>query len=199
MEEEGRELNNAIPEAEDIDAAFAAYDEHVKTLPVSHTEELTAEPKTQEELDALVGKTLLEAEEEGYMVSSYGTGGEEDEVIYTMRYGMYEYDLVLNESYDVFQEHEENGTYGDLTVKSAAYAGLSNEASNLRIHADGTEDPEEETWGEYSQYMDRIYNALTTGEDVDALIQELTEEMPDQAEDIKILVQLVKTLYGQGE
>lgn len=199
MDEEGRRLNDAISEAEDIEAAFAAYDGHVMTLPVLYTEEFTAAPKAQAELDTLAGKTISGLEEEGYTVSSYGTGGEEGEAVYTMAYGLYEYDMLLNESFEVFEEHEENGTYGELTVKSAAFAGLSGNSLNLRFHADGTEDPEEDPWAEVSAFMEKIAGALGSEDGLEAAVAKLTEEMPERAEEIRMFAELFAAMSEAGD
>ena len=47
MDDEGRKLGDAIHEAEDIEAAFEAYDKHIAELPVAYTEVITAEPEPQ--------------------------------------------------------------------------------------------------------------------------------------------------------
>ena len=43
-----------------LDAATQALSEYIMTMPVQNTEELTARPLTQEELDAMAGKTIGE-------------------------------------------------------------------------------------------------------------------------------------------
>ena len=69
LDDEARRLGEATLEyvdADTLEAAFNAYNEYVKTLPVAYEEEITAAPLTQEELDALAGKTLQELEDAGY-------------------------------------------------------------------------------------------------------------------------------------
>ena len=188
LDEKAKELGNAIQEyvdADTLEAAFAAYNAYIETLPISYEKEITAQPKTQEELDTLVGKNLLEVEEAGYESSSSHMG-EDDAAIYTVSYGLYEYDLLLNETYTEYMEHNDNGYIGDLTVKSAGFAGLSRNAAELRFHADGTYDAENDPWGEYTALMEMITNAVTSDNPEDA-VQALAEAMPDKAEEIKIL------------
>ena len=199
MDEEGRQLNDAISEAGDIEAAFEAYDEHAKALPVIYTEEFTAAPKDRAELDALAGKTISDLEEAGYTVSASGTGSKEDEAVFTMACGLYEYDMILNEPFDVYEEHEENGTCGELTVKNAAFAGLSRNATELRFHADGTEDPEEDPWAEVSALMEKIAEALGSEDSLEAAVAKLTEAMPEQAEEIRMFAELFAAMNEAGD
>ena len=116
LDDEARRLGEATLEyvdADTLEAAFNAYNEYVKTLPVAYEEEITAAPLTQEELDALAGKTLQELEDAGYEhVSS--EMGENDEATYTVSLGLYEYNLLLNETYTVYQQHDDSGFIGDL-------------------------------------------------------------------------------------
>ena len=153
MDDEARRLSQVTMEYTDADAlenAFAAYNAYIQTLPVSYEEEITAQPKTQEELDALTGKTLLEVEEAGFESSS-SRMDEDDAAVYTVSCGLYEYDLLLNETYTEYMEHNDNGFIGDLTVKSAGFAGLSRNAAELRFRADGTYDEENDPWAEYTK------------------------------------------------
>ena len=96
LDEKAKELDEAISAAEDIDAAFDAFYDYVWTLPVTSIEVFTAEPKSQETLDALVGKTFGELEEMGYVCTSSGTGGEEDLIIFEMSDGLYAYEFVAD-------------------------------------------------------------------------------------------------------
>ena len=69
----------------------------------------------------MAGKTLQELEDAGYEhVSS--EMGENDEATYTVSLGLYEYNLLLNETYTVYQQHDDSGFIGDLTVKSVSQA-----------------------------------------------------------------------------
>ena len=84
-------------DADTLEAAFEAFHAYIETLPIAYEEEITAQPKTQEELDALAGKTLLEVEEAGDESSS-SEMGKDDAAIYTESRGLYEYALLLNET-----------------------------------------------------------------------------------------------------
>ncbi len=200
LDEKAKELSDATLEyvdADTLEAAFAAYNAHIETLPVAYEEEITAQPKSQEELDALAGKTLLEAETAGYESSSSAMG-ENDEAIYTVSNGLYTYDLLLNETYTEYMEHNDNGYIGDLTIRSAALSGLSHNAAELRFHADGTYDEEKDDWAEFNGIMEMISGALS-GENPEEAIQALTEAMPEHAEEIGMLAELFSSMSGQEE
>ena len=206
LDEESGALYDAIFEADidDMEAAQAAYDEHLKTLPVLYTEEITAQPATRAELDALAGMTLSELEEAGYEENEI-EGAEDDDVRSKVSCGLFCYELVLNEPYEVYLEHEENDTVGDLTVKSAEYAGISRNAADLRYHADGTVDPEEDAWGEFEALTgivgDALAEAQESGEiDREALVRRVAEQLPDAEEDdIRMLVDLFIAVAEAGE
>ncbi len=198
LDDEARRLGEAVQEyvdADTLEAAFNAYNEYVKTLPVAYEEEITAAPLSQEELDALAGKTLLELEDAGFEHSS-SEMGENDEVTYIVSFGLYSYDLLLNETYTAYRERSDSGDLGGLTVKRAAFAGLSRNAAELRYRADGTYDEENDPWAEYTMIMDRITSALS-GENPEEAINALIEAMPDKAEEIQMFVQIFSALIEQ--
>lgn len=200
VDDEARRLGEATlnyVDADTLEAAFEAYNAYLETLPVAYAEVITAQPKAQEELDALAGKTLLEVEEAGYESSS-SEMGENDEAIYTVSYGMYAYNLLLNETYTEYMAHSDAGFIGDLTVKSASFAGLSRDAAELRYHADGTADPENDPWGEYTAIMEMITDALS-GENPEAAIQALIEKMPDQANEIRMFAEIFSAMGEQND
>ena len=154
-------------------------------------------PLTQEELDALAGKTLQELENAGFEHSA-SEMGENDEAIYTVSFGLYEYNLLLNETYTVYREHDDNGFIGDLTVKNASFTGLSRNAAELRYHADGTYDAEKDGWAEFNGIMDLISQALSS-ENPEEAIQKLIEAMPEHAEEIRTFAEIFSTMYGQDQ
>ena len=200
MDEKGKKLSDAISEAEidDIEAAFDAYHEYVKTLPISYVEEITAEPKGQEELDALAGKTLLEVEEAGYESSSIEYGFEDEDVVCTVTYGLFDYALILDTTVEAYLVQEENGAYGDLTVKSAALAGPSRNMADLSYHTDGTREPEEDPWAVFSTLMEKISDALSSGKDAGTIAAELAEAMPEvDADEIRTYIELFSVLSEQ--
>ena len=199
MDGKARELFDATLNYADIDeleAADAAYRAYIKTLPVSYEEEITAKPMTQEELDALAGKTLLEVEEAGFEHNATAIG-ENDAAIYTVSSGLFNYDLLLDVTFDEYLEQDDNGFIGDLKVKSAGLAGLSRNAADLRYHADGTVDEEPDAWAEFNRIMDLVNSAMT-GENPEEAIRELQETMPDHAEDIRMLVDVFSSMSEQA-
>ena len=125
--------------------------------------------------------------------------GENDEATYTVSFGLYNYDLLLNETYTVYQQHDDSGFIGDLTVKSAAFAGLSHNAAELRYHADGTYDEENDSWAEFNGIMDLISQAMS-GENPEEAIQKLIEAMPEHAEEIRTFAEIFSSMsQPEGE
>ena len=198
MDEEARKLDKASLESSDIDtreAAFAAFNAYIETLPIAYEEEITVQPLSREELDLLAGKTLLEMEEAGYEHCTSAMG-KNDEITYTVSYGLYEYDLLLNETYTEYREHDDNGFIGDLTVKNASFSGLSRNAADLCWHADGTHDKENDPWAEFNGIMGMITDALS-GENPEQAIQELIDRMPEHAEEIRMFAEVFSAMSGQ--
>lgn len=195
-------LNDAIGEAEDIEAAFAAAEEYAKTLPVLYTETITAAPVDQAELDALRGKTVNELEEEGYEYSGSFYGGEDDLVVFTMTKGLYEYEFVMNESPELYEALSESSDFGQMTVRSGKPAGISYNVTDLRYHADGTvsEEEEEDPWAIFSDLGQMITEAFTTSEedgkvDTEAIVERIVELAPDQEEEIRLLADFFTSIY----
>lgn len=200
VDDEARRLGEATlnyVDADTLEAAFEAYNAYIETLPIAYEEEITAQPKPQKELDALAGKTLLEVEEAGYEHSS-SEMGENDEAIYTVSYGMYAYNLLLNETYTEYMAHSDDGFIGDLTVKSVAFSGISRNAGELRYHADGTYDEENDPWAEFNAIMNLITEALS-GENPEEAVQALIEKMPDQANEIRMFAEIFSAMGEQND
>lgn len=198
MDEESIRLYEATldyVDADTLEAAFDAYNAYRDTLPFTYEEEITAPRLPREELDALIGKTLLEVEEAGYEFSSFDQG-ENGEAIYTICSGLYDYGLLLNETYAEYMEHDENGYIGDLTVRSAGFSGLSRNVTDLHYHADGTVDETDDPWAEYNRIMGLITDALSS-ENPEEAIQALTEAMPEHAEEIRLFVDIFTAMSEQ--
>lgn len=196
LDEKAGELSDATQDYTDdetLEAAFEAYDSYIRALPFAYAETLTAAPADQAELDKLAGKTLLEVEEAGYEFNGSNCG-ENDETIYIVSSGLYDYNLILDATYAEYMEHSDNGNIGDLTVRSASFAGPSPNTINLSNRADGTVDPERDPWAEYNAMMEKITEALTSGKDPETVARELTEAMPEQAEEIEALVDVISLL-----
>lgn len=210
MDDEGKTLGDAINEAEDIEAAFEAYDRHIATLPVAYTEEITATPEPQEALDALAGKSLSEIGEAGYEVSASG-GSEGEDVVYTVTKGIFDYDLTLNESYEAYLEHQESDDEGSLTVKSARFVGLSQNAADMNYLADGTFVGQEDVFdglsGEEFEKIESLLgliNEVMDGKedadiDPDTLIDALIELAPEKEAEIRELIPALMMLDDVDE
>ena len=201
LDEEAIRLSDATldyTDADSLEAAFDAYNAHIATLPISYAEKITAEPVSQEELDELAGKTLIEVEEAGYE-SSGAQSGDNDEMFYFVTSGLFEYALLLNETATEYQEHDDSGYIGDLTVKSASFNGLSHNAAELRYHADGTVDTENDPWAIFNSLTEKITDAGNSGKDIETIIEELSEEMPEYADEIRMVAELISLMGSQTQ
>ena len=96
---------------------------------MSYTEEITATPLEQAELDALAGKTIRDIMQEwqckGFVTSS-SSGN--DKTIISLDYGLYKYSFEVEEQKDKEQSK----------VKNGEVSGFSRAAFDLSCHADGT-------------------------------------------------------------
>ena len=100
-------------------AADKALTKQIKTLPVTEVIEITDAPMTQEEMDAFIGKTLKEVRknDEGMDYTLIPDSLEEsDEVVFSLYRNSFCYKVVVNESWEVFNEmnKEPLKVYGDL-------------------------------------------------------------------------------------
>ena len=114
---------------EEDSSAFEVFDAYAWNLPVSYTEEITATPLEQAELDALAGKTIRDIMQEwqckGFVTSS-SSGN--DKTIISLDYGLYKYSFEVEEQKDKEQSK----------VKNGEVSGFSRAAFDLSCHADGT-------------------------------------------------------------
>ena len=190
---------------------FNALSAYVRTLPVQYTEELTVVPFTQEELDAMSGKTIEEVMSEPWelLMCSYPKDAEAGkDIVFPMVKGFCEYGLVINEPFEVYQERRAGDRYDpvtvmslrnylDLTVKSVKYTGISTlNTLLLEYQADGTvkQDPFPEDYD--FDLMEKIADYLTDAwkgtepdqEAKEAMIVELSAEYPEATEMIQQIV-----------
>ncbi len=202
--------NNLDYEAEDffekLEAAMNAADEYLKTLPIDYSEEFTALPLTSEEMESSIGKTLAQLTEEGFEIGSNGTeGGEEDEIIivYSLRYGVYDYYCVVDADMDQYFAAQENGAEGDLVVKSMTLAGITEFGYDLRFHTDGTVEEPEDPFAEMGEILTEVAGLIEkaqAGEEVDleGFANALKEKFPDYADMIDMYVMLFQTYGAEG-
>lgn len=210
MNELNEAVNNLDFEAEDFfeqfEAAMNAANEYMKTLPIAYSEEFTALPLTDEEMASSVGKTLAQLTEEGFESGSNGTeGGEEDEltIVYSMRYGVYDYYCVVDADFDQYLSAQENGTEGDLVVKSMALAGITEFGYEKRFHTDGTVEEPEDPFAEFTEVMTEfmaLIEKIQNGEEIDieSFAATLKEKYPDYADTIDLSVMLFQTYGAEG-
>ncbi|MCR5229262.1 MAG: hypothetical protein K6D03_03970 [Solobacterium sp.] len=114
--------------AEEDSSAFEVFDAYAWNLPVSYTEEITAIPLEQTELDALAGRTIRDIMREwqckGFVTSSTGN----DKTVISLDYGLYKYSF----------EVEDQGDKELAKVITGEASGFSRAAFDLTCHADGT-------------------------------------------------------------
>ena len=213
-DEKLNELNEALEnldyEAEDFfekhEAAMQAVDDYLKTLPIAYSEEFTAEPLTDEEMASMQGKSLSQLIEEGFEIGSNGTeSGEEDEplIVYSLRYGVYDYNCVVDADFDQYIAAQDNGTEGDLVVKSMSLAGITEGGFEKRFHTDGTVDEPKDPFAEFSEIMAEMltfFEKIQAGEEID--IQDYADTLkakyPDYAEMIDVYITMYQTYGAEG-
>ena len=142
LDDHARELYMAAVYGENAGGdAIEAFNAYAWALPVSYTEEITAKPKEQAELDALAGKTVGEIVKEGYVF--YGAGGGIDLPTFVdLSYGLFNYTFEADASFEEYQEHEGRDDLGSLMVKGGKLSGFSSLATNPDYLADGTYEPQ---------------------------------------------------------
>ena len=127
MDEYAKELYQTAM-AEEDSSAFEMVDAYAWNLPVSYTEEITAMPLEQAELDALAGRVIRDIMREwqcrGFVTSSSGN----DKTVISLDYGMYKYSF----------EVEDQGDMELAKVIKGEVSGFSRAAFDLSCHADGT-------------------------------------------------------------
>ena len=223
FDEHGYELYSAFIEANEpekdkfAENEYRTLEEYLMTLPVQYTEELTVVPLTQEELDTMIGKTIAEVMSEPWEMGmmNYPEDAEANgDVIFPMVKGFCEYELVINEPFEVYQErrtrdHNDPVTvmslknYEDLTVRYVRYSGLSDNMLLLHYQADGTRadvaEPAFENYDLMVEVTDILAAVWGNGEPdqetKEDMITKLTEEHPEAADMIRQIVESYRSSY----
>ena len=215
FDEKLNELNEALEnldyEAEDFfekhEAALQAVDDYLKTLPIAYSEVFTAQPLTDEEMASMQGKSLSQLTEEGFEIGSNGTEPSEDEeeilIVYSLRYGVYDYNCVVDADFDQYIAAQDNGAEGDLVVKSMSLAGITEWGFEKRFHTDGTVDEPKDPLAEFSEIMAEMmtfFEKIQAGEEID--IQDYADTLkakyPDYAEMIDVYITMYQTYGAEG-
>ena len=203
LDDNAKALGDALGTTDDFEAEFAAYEAAIRVLPVAYVEEFTAQPKAQEELDALVGKTIGELEDDGFYTTESGTEG--DGITFVMALGVYQYVFDVNANEAEYSKRQDTSDFADLVVTGAKFGGLSIFAASLKYGADGTllEDEEEEFSPEDAALLaeiEKIVNAIQNGEevDIDGLVNTLIEKYPEEEQTIRDLVDFAKLMNFTG-
>lgn len=215
FDEKLNELNEALEnldyEAEDFfekhEAAMQAVDDYLKTLPIAYSEVFTAQPLTDEKMASIQGKSLSQLTEEGFEIGSNGTEPSEDEeeilIVYSLRYGVYDYNCVVDADFDQYIAAQDNGAEGDLVVKSMSLAGITEWGFEKRFHTDGTVDEPKDPFAEFSEIMAEMltfFEKIQAGEEID--IQDYADTLkakyPDYAEMIDVYITMYQTYGAEG-
>jgi len=214
-DEKLNELNEALEnldyEAEDFfekhEAAMQAADDYLKTLPIAYSEVFTAQPLTDEEMASMQGKSLSQLTEEGFEIGGSSTEPSEDEeeilIVYSLRYGVYDYNCVVDADFDQYIAAQDNGAEGDLVVKSMSLAGITEWGFEKRFHTDGTVDEPKDPLAEFSEIMAEMmtfFEKIQAGEEID--IQDYADTLkakyPDYAEMIDVYITMYQTYGAEG-
>ena len=223
FDEHASELYNAfhdsfLPEEhEPANDEYRTLEEYLMTLPVQYTEELTVVPLTQEDLDAMAGKTIAEVMSEPWQMGmiNYPENAEENgDVVFPMVKGFCKYELVINEPFEVYQERRAHDqyepvttmslqNYENLTVRYVKYSGLSDNVLDLCYQADGTRaavtEPAFENYDLMIEITDILAAAWENGEPdqetKEAMITKLTKEHPEAADMIREIVESYRMSY----
>lgn len=204
-------LENLDYEAEDFfekhEAAMQAADDYLKTLPIAYSEVFTAQPLTDEEMASMQGKSLSQLTEEGFEIGGSSTEPSEDEeeilIVYSLRYGVYDYNCVVDADFDQYIAAQDNGAEGDLVVKSMSLAGITEWGFEKRFHTDGTVDEPKDPLAEFSEIMAEMmtfFEKIQAGEEID--IQDYADTLkakyPDYAEMIDVYITMYQTYGAEG-
>ncbi len=140
LDDRAKELYMAATSVENHGAGFDAFNAYAWSLPVCYTEEITAKPKDQAELDAQAGKTVGDLLEEGY--SCYGIGGGENlPTVVDLSFGLFIYEFEVDASFEQYREHGDWDDVESMKVKSGKLTVFLNLAADLDYLADGTYQP----------------------------------------------------------
>ena len=207
-DEKLNELNEALDnldyEAEDFfekhEAAMQAADDYLKTLPIAYSEVFTAQPLTDEEIASMQGKSLSQLTEEGFEIGGNSTEPGEDEeeilIVYLLRYGVFDYRCVVDADFDQYNAAQDNGTEGDLVVKSMSLAGITERGFDKRFHTDGTVEEPEDPSAEFSEIMAEMlpfFEKIQAGEEID--IQDFADALKAKYPDYANMIDMYVTLY----
>ncbi len=141
LDDHAKELYMAALAEADSNEALRAFDTYAWSLPVSYTEEITAVPKDQAELDGLAGKTVGELMEEGY--AFYGIGGGEGlPTLVDLSYGIFIYEFEADVPFEYYQAQDSWDGMENFRVKSGKLSGSLVIAANPDYLADGTYEPQ---------------------------------------------------------
>ncbi len=191
---------------EKFEEAMNAVQEYRNTLPIAYSEEFTAQPLTNEEMGALIGKTLALLTDEGFEIGSNGTElDDEDEmiIVYTLRYGVFDYYCVVDADFDEYISAQEDGAEGDLVVKGVSLAGITEWGFEMRFHTDGTVEEPEDPFAELGKVMTAVGELIEKAQageeiDIEGFAETLKAQYPDYASMIDMYLALFQAYGAEG-
>ena len=191
---------------EQFEAAMRAEEEYRNTLPIAYSEMFTAQPLTAPEMESFLGQTLAQLTDAGFEIGDNGTeSGENEEmmIVYTLRYGVYDYSCVVDADFDSYIAAQDSGTEGDLVVKSMTMRGITQWGFDSRFHTDGTVDEPEDVFAELGEILTEfgaLMEKAQAGEEIDinSFADTLKENYPDYADMIDMYVMLYQTYGAEG-
>ena len=194
----------AVDYFEKFEAANKAVDDYLMTLPIAYTEEFTASPLTEEEMAAMVGKTIGQLTEEGFETQSSGTeNGENDEmlIVFAMRGGVFDYNCEVDTDFDGYLAAQDNGTEDKLVVKKVTLGGITEQGAHLRFHADGTVEEPVDPFARINELAEAVIRLMSQngGEaDVAGVTKTLKESFPELADMVDMYVLMYQTYGADG-
>ena len=141
LDDRARELYMATMSENMTEADIEAFENYAWSLPVTYSEEITAKPRPQADLDALTGKTAGEAAKDGFFISGSGGGVSEPTTI-DLSCGFFDYTFEAEATYEEYLELSEKDELESLKLKSGRLSGYSSISSVLDYLADGTYAPQ---------------------------------------------------------
>lgn len=118
------------------------------------------------------------------------------EVEFTMSNGLYLYHFFAAQTAKEFLEMDSDE---NLVAVTAAFSGISPNASQLKFHADGEVERDQNLYTEYATLLEDLDEAVTNAikdgsTDVEALTEEMVKLFPDYEADVRALVPILYSL-----
>ena len=122
------------------------------------------------------------------------------EVEFTMSNGLFLYHFFAEQTQEEFMNMEDGD---DLVAVTAVFAGISPNAGQLRYHADGEVEKDQDPYSEYAALVEKLQRAVDKAVKegdlhVNDLIEELVEKYPESEADVRELVPVL-VMFTTGD